>query len=186
MAPSTLSRNRGVTGVRNTNRLILFIFSLLSLAYVANSLSNKELLVNDFLLKLLLHYSSYTFMCHCKSPWAHWGRHFLCRAEATETLTTAFWKFQEFKEKLRKAEENAAKMKVSQWVSCWSHVSGIWNKKCILVISLLMLTYSERAHNTYTSKSDLCQKCFFIRHTEKQHPHKNWMKKWSSFILLWN
>lgn len=53
MAPSTLSRN--------TNRLILFIFSLLSLAYVANSLQHKELL--------------------------------------------------KLKEQLRKAEENAAKMK---------------------------------------------------------------------------
>lgn len=37
MAGSALSRNRG---------LIFFIFSLLSLVYVANSLSNKELLVN--------------------------------------------------------------------------------------------------------------------------------------------
>lgn len=57
---------------------------------------------------------------------------FVCGAEATDTLTTSFCKFQKLKEQLRKLEERTAKMKVSLSVSCWSHVvSQMWTWKYI-------------------------------------------------------
>lgn len=124
MAASALSRNRG---------LIFFIFSLLSLVYVANSLSNKEFLVNilaSFVIwPIHVYLSLQVTTSSLMVGFFFYSVRDVCMwcCEATDTLTTSFCKFQKLKEQLRKLEERAARMKVSLSVSCWSHVvSQMW------------------------------------------------------------